>query len=265
VTEFFVGIGAQKAGTTWLYDQLALHPQVALPDCKEVHFFDTVCPTRGGRSFGIRRVRNLRDALDRGYKVGADRILEMLEMSFGGPASYRAFLERGVTEDSLVAGEITPAYATLTDEGFTLMRETLQDPRIIFIMRDPLDRYWSAVRMAQSNPAFLDFSFHRAFKLGGHQARGDYAATIDALDRLFKPEDVLYLFYEDLISASTLRRVAHFLGVEPEWNWQLDKASRIGTPYPMPAPSPELNLTLQPTYDFVRERFGDAVPRAWRR
>ena len=264
MTAFFVGIGAQKAGTTWLYDQLALHPQVALPDCKEVHFFDTICPTRGGRSFGIRRVRALRDALDRGYQVGADQILDMLEMSFAGPASYRAFLEREMTEDSVVAGEITPAYATLTDEGFALMRETLQGPRIIFIMRDPLERYWSAVRMAQSNPAYLEYSFRRAFKLGGHHARGDYGATIDLLDRQFDPGAVLYLFYEELVSAPTLRRVARFLGVEPDWSWQLDKASRIGTPHPMPDPSTELIRHLQPTYDFVRERFGDAVPGAWR-
>jgi hypothetical protein len=169
-----------------------------------------------------------------------------------------------MTEDSRVAGEITPAYATLTDEGFALMRETLHGPRIIFIMRDPLDRYWSAVRMAQSNPALLDVTFHRVFKLPANRARSDYAATIDALDRQFDPDAVLYLFYEDLVSAPTLRRVARFLGVEPEWSWQLDKVSRGGKPHKMPDPSTELIHRLQPTYDFVRERFGDAVPGAWR-
>ena len=169
-----------------------------------------------------------------------------------------------MTEDSLVAGEITPAYAILTDEGFALMRETLHGPRIIFIMRDPLDRYWSAVRMAQRNPAKLDVTFHLAFKRAGNHARGDYGATIEALDRQFDPGAVLYLFYEELFSATTLRRVARFLGVEPEWSWQLDKVSRLGKPHPMPDPSTELILMLQPTYDFVRERFGDAVPGAWR-
>jgi hypothetical protein len=209
-------------------------------------------------------VRLVRQALDRGNRAGADRNLDMLDLAFAGPASYRAFLEAEKTEHSLVVGEITPGYATLTDEGFALMRETLQGPRIIFIMRDPLDRYWSAVRMAQSNPEMLDFSFHRAFKLGGYQARGDYRATIEALERQFEPDAVLYLFYEDLVSAPTLRRVAHFLGVEPEWSWDLDKTSRIGKPHPMPDPSTELIHMLQPTYDFVRERFGDAVPGAWR-
>lgn len=36
----FVIIGAQKAGTTTLFDMLAEHPEVSLSTVKEVHFFD---------------------------------------------------------------------------------------------------------------------------------------------------------------------------------------------------------------------------------
>jgi len=36
----FLGIGAQKAGTSWLYANLRRHPQLYLPDQKEVHFWD---------------------------------------------------------------------------------------------------------------------------------------------------------------------------------------------------------------------------------
>lgn len=36
----FLGIGAQKAGTTWLYEQLSHHPQVAFPLGKEAHFWN---------------------------------------------------------------------------------------------------------------------------------------------------------------------------------------------------------------------------------
>ena len=35
----FIGIGAQKAGTTWLYRNLQAHPQIHMPH-KEVHYFD---------------------------------------------------------------------------------------------------------------------------------------------------------------------------------------------------------------------------------
>jgi len=35
----FIGIGAQKCATTWLYDLLDLHPAVGLSPLKEIHFF----------------------------------------------------------------------------------------------------------------------------------------------------------------------------------------------------------------------------------
>ena len=36
----FLGIGAQKAGTTWLGRNLQAHPEVWMPRVKEVHYFD---------------------------------------------------------------------------------------------------------------------------------------------------------------------------------------------------------------------------------
>ena len=36
----FLGIGAQKAGTTWLYERLRLHPGLAFPAGKEIHFWN---------------------------------------------------------------------------------------------------------------------------------------------------------------------------------------------------------------------------------
>lgn len=36
----FLGIGAQRAGTTWLYENLRHHPELYLPEPKELHYFD---------------------------------------------------------------------------------------------------------------------------------------------------------------------------------------------------------------------------------
>ena len=36
----FLGIGAQKAGTTWLFSMLSRHPELSFPAGKEVHFWD---------------------------------------------------------------------------------------------------------------------------------------------------------------------------------------------------------------------------------
>jgi hypothetical protein len=37
----FLGIGAQRAGTTWLYHCLNDHPQIGVAEQKELHFFDS--------------------------------------------------------------------------------------------------------------------------------------------------------------------------------------------------------------------------------
>lgn len=36
----FLGIGAQKAATTWLYEHLSAHPSIHFPAGKEAHFWD---------------------------------------------------------------------------------------------------------------------------------------------------------------------------------------------------------------------------------
>lgn len=36
----FLGIGAQKAGTTWLYNSLQMHEKIQFPAGKEIHFWD---------------------------------------------------------------------------------------------------------------------------------------------------------------------------------------------------------------------------------
>lgn len=37
----FIGIGAQRAGTTWVYRCLREHPEVFMPEKKEIHFFSS--------------------------------------------------------------------------------------------------------------------------------------------------------------------------------------------------------------------------------
>lgn len=47
----FLGIGAQRAATTWVHDRLQAHPDVFLPRKKEIHFFDE-CYERGAEWYG---------------------------------------------------------------------------------------------------------------------------------------------------------------------------------------------------------------------
>ena len=143
----------------------AASPEVVVPvPHKEWHYFDSVCPNRTGvshRDLYLRQIRShLEASLERPQDASLTRQvlgrLDKLEMTLQTPQGYRARLTEAAIPRTRVAGEVTPAYSTLTDEGFRLVRETL-DPKVIFIMRDPLrlDQLltWEEKRMALAEAA----------------------------------------------------------------------------------------------------------------
>jgi hypothetical protein len=102
----FVGIGAQRAGTTWWHSLLAEHPQVYGPRVKEMHFF------------GGHRVERDPAELARAYALHFPR-------PPGG-----------------IAGEWTPYYM----QGRNVpgqIRAAAPEARILVLLRDPVDRYRS--------------------------------------------------------------------------------------------------------------------------
>ena len=66
----FLCIGAQKAGTTWLYDNLKDHPEVWLAPVKEIFYFDGARPSRRPLLWQLceRRNRDLRQHIFRSIR-----------------------------------------------------------------------------------------------------------------------------------------------------------------------------------------------------
>jgi hypothetical protein len=84
-TTTFFGIGAQKAGTTWLNDVLDTYPDCAVPPVKEIHFFD------------MKYLSSSRNELKKTspYK---ERLAQMARMANGFERDVKAFWQRNVTE-----------------------------------------------------------------------------------------------------------------------------------------------------------------------
>lgn len=104
----FVGIGAQKAGTSWWYRLLRLHPDVADNELKETHHLVTL---------GWRPMTR-RDVL-----------------------SYHRYFPRPA---GAIAGEWTPRYLPSPGVVETL-RACAPDARILVLVRDPVARYRSGL------------------------------------------------------------------------------------------------------------------------
>lgn len=184
----FLGIGAQKAATTWLYHQLSRHPQVRFPGGKELHFWDR---------FDAQQVNLWQNMLTP----------ETPLTPAGQP---------------VLAGEICPAYAILSPEVIAAVAAACPDVPLFVSLRNPMERAWSAAVMAlvraqmreceASDQWFIDH-----FNSAASRARGDYVGMLDRWWGSFAREQLLIVFRDDIAAApaAVLDRLARHMGIDP--------------------------------------------------
>ena len=139
----FICIGAQKAGTGWLYEQLRAHPDFWMPPIKELHYFDrkTRTPRPGAENRFDEALSAARDSRDENFIREARQLFADREIS---PSGYAALFDN---RGKLISGDITPGYSTLPDEIVSLVARSFPEAEIIFVARDPVERAWSQLSM----------------------------------------------------------------------------------------------------------------------
>lgn len=184
----FLVIGAQKAGTTWLDRNLRTHPQIWLPPEKEIHYFDLprplpfatllLAPVRAARHWTKARLQ--RDW--KKVKTGEQSIGWYLRYYFLPRTQhwYRSLFTPGLGQ---ICGEATPRYATLPEKEIERIHRLMPDLKIIYLLRDPIDRMWSDAAMFQTR------------RFGGSCGTGDAATKIAAFLR--DPENLRHSRYAE--------------------------------------------------------------------
>lgn len=217
IEDYFVCIGAQKAGTTWLARVLSHHPDIFVTPVKEIHYFDHVRGITRHLSRAKRRSRY------RKYHQRMWTQWSRFPEHWGQRGWWRAYMRPHLDDDwyrdlfrhrggRRMAGELTPEYAILGREGLGHIRRLAPDARVLFLLRNPIARGWSQVlhhcRREGRNVARLDSADLVAMtEAPAFRRFGDYAATLADLAATFAPDRVLVLFYED-IHADRLRALA---------------------------------------------------------
>jgi Sulfotransferase family len=208
----FLCIGAHKAGTTWLYQQLDSHPDFWMPPVKELHYFDQL--SRVQRAGRLRR-RDERDF----------RFLERLNSLSAEPGidleKYGRLFE---PKASLLSGDISPNYSTLGDEVIRQVIEYFPNLRVIFLARDPVERVWSHLSMEVHyrqiepfDPTNID-EVDRNLSRRGLLLRSYPSAVVARWKRYVHPDLFRVYFFDDLQRNPTeLRRsILRFLGGDPD-------------------------------------------------
>ena len=269
-----IGIGAQKAGTTWLADYLrSCQPCVHLPPAKEVHYFDTVCMPKYGAFFeeqrlaGFKaRVQNL--TLGTIADVNNNEDLQAAMARFiaaGSREEYIKYLNWG-RENEHILCDITPDYALLDQPGFELMQNTHANIKLVFILRNPADRFWSSLRFNNThNPAFnIEGNFDKMIQRDDFLRFANYERTIQIVLDIFGTRQVHVDFYENLFCDEAIKRLCLWLGVDFA-RGDYGERSNAAIQSPMPAiRRKQAVLAYRQTYEDMARRYGDKLPRSWR-
>ena len=276
-------VGATKSGTSWLYEALAAHPECHFRTVKELHYFDAL--EKGKLDAQIAEIGRWRDRLaERLAGASGDKRanltrrvqdrddwLRVLRLGHLDHAAYLGYLQQGQGQAPLI-GDVTPAYALLPVERLRAMAGLTADVRFVYLMRDPVARLWSHVRMMtarRGDDGTVDPDRARNIlnrTLMGRETeievRGDYGAALARLDAAVPRSRLLLMYYEDLFGGDGMARLCDFLGIA---RMAGEQARRVhaGAALDMPQPlRDKAQAWLAPQYAAVAQRMG-RLPEAW--
>ena len=200
----FIVVGAQKSGTTALHYFLRKHPQIALPERQELHFFDD----------------------DEIFSRPVD--YDLLHRQFRPVAG--STLLRFATARQAIAGEVTPSYLYWKPAMERIWNYNRQI-KLVILLRNPIDRafaHWNMQRFKDREPlGFLDALKEEPRRIAqpltiesrrfAYVDRGFYSGQLERVFKFFPREQVHFVKFEDFRDRKqeTLDRIFEFLGVKP--------------------------------------------------
>lgn len=267
-------VGAQKAGTSWLAKMLTRHHSIEFSEYKEIHYFDYL------DNLNKQLPKRLIDSMSKVLSIEKKELCKTLF-----PNEKQAIEELGVlinhnwycnqfSHELKYCADFTPEYALLSDECWTDIKLTSKKQKVIFIMREPVGRTLSAVQYFYQNRNIdIDAIEPEVLKTRVLTdlfiSRSRYENTIKKIKKQFSSEDVLYLFYEDMMlnKQETLDKVTDFLLLEAivlDQN-SLNKKINPSKGYDFSSEVIEiLEKELSSTIESVKESIG-YVPKEWKR
>ena len=237
---FLLGVGAQKTGSTWLYHYLNSSAVANFGRMKEYHIWDALhgpfmdrftvnasavtLPMKQCSDFSLMDANAFRYQLQKEPNRYFDYFAQLLEEN-----------------DCILTGDITPSYSTLPGDAFDIIIDGFRDREItvkaMFIMRDPVERCWSAVRMHKmrgrsrikgdnvSDEEQLLYYYSTKEAL----LRTRYDKTVLNLRAAFDEEHLYFGLYETMFNHQELELLCRFCDIpfeEPPIDIRINNSSK---------------------------------------
>ena len=192
----FLVISPPRTASTWLATNLDCHPDVFVPEKKEIHYFN----------------------------------------NFWRTMDINWYLQHFKNTQKLKKGEATPSYSILPLQMIWFIKSIAPNMKIVFIMREPVERAWSEIKHNHAeglgyfgllrDRKFIDIP--EEYLVEGLTlnnfilAHSDYMGCINRWLSVFSRDQIYIGFYENMVKnpRKMLGEVFAFLGVTEEVNWQ---------------------------------------------
>jgi hypothetical protein len=204
---------------------------------KEVHYFDRKIQDRSGvvsRLIGRSRDaeqwrRQVRQIPKQLAKSPSFQELRWNFRYYMRPYDDRWYAQIFESKKEKVSGEITPAYSVLKKERIAHVHRLMPETKLIFFMRNPIERVWSHTVMSfdkvekGSATAVSDKELLRKIERDSSWKLSNYIRTLENWGSFYPEERIFVGFLEDVhfFPEELLRRLFDFIEVEPHFDERL--------------------------------------------
>lgn len=241
----FFIISPPKTGSTWLSANLTCHPEAFIPESKELKYF-----SHFWRHWDINQ--------------------------------YFRFFDEGADRKK---GDASPAYSILPDSAIATLHSFLPDLKLIFLMRDPVERAWS---QAKHNWAYReanfrscdkdfnqieDFEWVENFNHSWSTTYGDYQGSLQRWSQIYPKNQIFVGFFETIRENPTklLGEIFRFLDIEENMDWskfraqeQILKGMASELPENLRAPLQRIcRKQIASLEDYLKNEFKIKIPATW--
>ena len=271
---FILGVGCQKGGTTWLHSQLIKSQHADMGFRKEYHVLDTryIPECRPFLNRLLTRLTPLPEDLEGLSEKRQQLKLLSFHADINNYYDYFDHLWYRGGADITAVGDITPSYSGLPIEALKTVKSELKARgftiKIIYLMRDPIERCWSALRMRrkarlQQKEAVLpseEDHLEYVFSTKEFADRTRYESTVSNLDSVFDQNEIFYCLYERLFDEKTLKNLKSFLelpDLEPDTSFRINTSEKSKTLRHLDNElASKIFHYYKDTYEYCEKRFG---------
>lgn len=219
---FLFVMGAQKAGTSWLYKVLNNLPETNFGIAKEYHVWDGIGIKECER-FDLRPSPLILTYLKWRTRVPLSQLYIRKKMQIDNNYYFNYFEE--CLSGHSFTGDFTPSYAGLPLNNLVDIVNQFYSRniyvKIIFLIRDPFTRALSAYKMHRRNRRFEEVDLNLSFESGFKQyfkseaceIRTKYEKTLNNLQHLPSYVSIHIDSYENFLVNGQLAGLTDFIGL----------------------------------------------------